>query len=117
MDLSAIVALQIAADERRGFPVKFSSEAERHDLLAHELVGLVGEVGEFANELKKVGLGLSNPKYAAATLSEAAPHLREELADAAIYLFRLSAILGGDFEQDVLAKMKSNDDRYQDLER
>lgn len=117
MDLSAIVARQIDADERRGFPVRFGSDAERHDQLVRELVGLVGEVGEFANELKKVGLGFSNPKYIGPTLGEAAPHLREELADAAIYLFRLSTILGGDLEQDILSKMNVNDERYRDLER
>lgn len=117
MDLSAIVARQIGADERRGFPVHFGSDAERHDQLIRDLVGLMGEIGEFANELKKVGLGLSNPKYAGPTLDKAAPHLREELADAAIYLFRLTAILGGDLEQDILAKMNANDDRYRQLER
>jgi NTP pyrophosphatase (non-canonical NTP hydrolase) len=117
MDLSAIVARQINADERRGFRVRFGSDVDRHDQLVRDLVGLMGEVGEFANELKKVGLGLHNPKYNGPSLEEASPNLREELADAAIYLFRLSTILGGDFEQDVLSKMNLNDDRYRELER
>ncbi|NGN45020.1 hypothetical protein G6N74_28595 [Mesorhizobium sp. CGMCC 1.15528] len=117
MDFSAIVARQIGADERRGFPVHFGSDAERHDQLVRDLVGLIGEIGEFANELKKVGLRLNNPKYTGPSLGEAAPHLREELADAAIYLFRLSTILGGDLERDILSKMDINDDRYRKLER
>lgn len=117
MDLSAIVARQIDADQRRGFPVRFSSDIERHDQLVRDLVGLMGEVGEFANKLKKVGLGLNNPKYSGPKLAEAAPNLREEIADVAIYLFRLSTILGGDLEQDILSKMDVNDDRYRELEQ
>jgi NTP pyrophosphatase (non-canonical NTP hydrolase) len=117
VELSTIVKRQITADERRGFSVRFSSDAERHDQLSRELVGLVGEIGEFANELKKVGLGFTNPRYNGPRLDEVESHLREELADVAIYLFRLSTILGGDLEQDILAKMAQNDERYGDLER
>lgn len=117
MDLSAIIARQIAADERRGFPVRFQSDAERHDRLVRELVGLFGEVGEFANALKKVGLGLENPKYTGPSFDDIQLHLREELADVAIYLFRLSTILGGNLEKDILSKMSLNDERYRALER
>lgn len=117
MDLSAIVKRQIEADERRGFPVRFSSDSERHDQLVRDLVGLLGEVGEFANALKKVGLAQNTENYVGPTLSEASIHLREELADATIYIIRLSTILGGSFEDDLLAKMDVNDERYRALER
>jgi len=117
MDLSAIIARQIDADERRGFPVHFPSNEDRHDQLVRDLVGLMGEVGEFANKLKKVGLGLNNPRYSGPSLEDAAPNLREELADAAIYLFRLSTILGGNLEQDIMSKMEVNDARYRNLEQ
>lgn len=117
MDLSAIVERQISADKRRGFPVCFETDRQQYDQLTADLVGLVGEVGEFANELKKVGLALTNPRYDGPGLKDATPHLREELADAAIYLIRLSAGLGGDFEKDILSKMDENDSRYRHLER
>lgn len=117
MEFSALVGRQIAADERRGFPVRFPTEVERHDQLVRDLVGLMGEVGEFANALKKVSLALNTNGYSGPTLAETAPHLREELADVAIYLFRLSTILGGDLEQDILLKMNENDERYRGLER
>ncbi len=117
MELSALVQKQIDADERRGFPVEFDTEAEKHEQLMRDLTGLVGEVGEFANLLKKVDLKLRTPGYAGPTLAEAAFHLREELADAVIYVFRLSTILGGDLERDLLKKMKINDERYRSLER
>lgn len=116
MELAALVKQQIAADRRRGFAVDFGTNVERHDQLARDLIGLVGEVGEFANLLKKVELALTHPTYSGPSLDEASPQLREELADAVIYIFRLSTILGGDLEADLQAKMKVNDDRYRSLE-
>ena len=117
MDLSAMVERQIAADERRGFPVRFSSEIEQYEQLSRDLIGLLGEVGEFANQIKKVGLKLDNARYDGPSIGELAPHLREELADVAIYLFRLSTIIGGDLEKDIIAKMDVNDERYRKLEK
>jgi NTP pyrophosphatase (non-canonical NTP hydrolase) len=117
MELSAVIRKQIEADIRRGFAVDFGTELKRHEQLMRDLVGLVGEVGEFANLLKKVGLTLTTPAYSGPTLAQAASDLREELADAVIYIFRLSTILGGDLERDLLDKMKINEERYRNLER
>ncbi|MDI4658006.1 hypothetical protein [Xanthobacter autotrophicus] len=117
MELSAMVRRQIEADVRRGFPVEFQTEVERHDQLMRDLVGLMGEVGEFANLLKKVGLGLTTAGYVGPSFHNATPQLREELADVAIYIFRLSTVVGGNIEEDILEKMKYNDERYEYLER
>ena len=117
MELSEIVRRQTEADERRGFPVKFTTDRAREEQLTRDVVGLMGEVGEFANLLKKVSLTLNTKGYVGPSLSEASQDLREELADAAIYIIRLSAILNGNLEHDILDKMKKNDERYSDLER
>lgn len=116
MDLSALIDSQISADRRRGFQVEFTNDAERVAQLEKDLVGLVGEVGEFANLLKKVGLGISHARYNAKSLSDATPALREELADSLIYIMRLSVILGGNLEADLLEKMRLNNIRYAGLE-
>ncbi|OBQ67799.1 hypothetical protein [Mesorhizobium erdmanii] len=117
MELSALIEQQVERDRRRGFPVDFASDSERLNQLMRDLVGLLGEVGEFANLLKKVGLAHSTPGYVAPLLSEVNAELREELADVAIYLFRLVTILDGDLERDILRKVGINDERYRDLER
>jgi NTP pyrophosphatase (non-canonical NTP hydrolase) len=117
MDLSALVERQISADRRRGFRVDFDSDAERVAQLEKDLVGLLGEVGEFANVLKKVSLGITHPGYKGPPLNKASPGMREELADALIYLMRLSVVLGGDFEADLIRKMRANESRYGSLER
>ncbi|MBP0580626.1 hypothetical protein J8I29_14975 [Labrys sp. LIt4] len=116
MQLSEIIKKQIDADTKRGFLTSFDNDQELQDQLMRDLVGLVGEVGEFADLLKKVGLAFSTPGYTGPTLAEATPQLRSELADVAIYLFRLSTILNGDLESDILRKMKINDERYRYLE-
>lgn len=117
MELAKLIERQIAADKRRGFDVSADSDEARQLQLTDDLVGLMGEVGEFANLLKKVRLTSMHPNYAGPSLSEAATGLREELSDATIYVFRLMTMLGGDFEAELLAKMKENDDRYGPLER
>jgi NTP pyrophosphatase (non-canonical NTP hydrolase) len=116
MELTALVEKQISADRRRGFQVEFDSDVERLAQLERDLIGLLGEVGEFANELKKVRLAMTHVGYQGPSLEHAAPNLREELADALIYLIRLSFMLGGDLENDLINKMTINDKRYGSLE-
>lgn len=117
MQLLELIQFQIQADERRGFPVRFENDLERHDQLMRDLVGLVSEVGEFADSLKRVGLAASTKGYRGPNLSDATPQLRSELADISIYVFRLMEILEGDLEDEILKKMKINQERYKYLER
>ena len=117
LELSALVKIQISADQRRGFQVDFDSDADRVRQMEKDIVGLIGEVGEFSNVLKKVILAISHARYEGPSLAEVAPNMREELADTMIYLIRLSAVLGGDLETDLIHKMRVNDERYRSLER
>jgi NTP pyrophosphatase (non-canonical NTP hydrolase) len=117
MELSALVESQISADRRRGFQIDFDNDAERVAQLEKDLVGLIGEVGEFANALKKISLGISHAGYKGPSIDDAAPGMREELADTLVYLMRLSVVLGGDLETDLIQKMRANESRYGSLER
>lgn len=117
MELGKLISEQIERDRRRGFQVDFDNDEAREEQLMRDLIGLFGEVGEFSNLLKKVTLARTTDGYVGPTLSNAAPHLREELADAAIYIFRLMTILDGNFEQEIVKKMRRNDERYGKLER
>ena len=115
MQLSELVNKQVAADRKRGLLTDPETDLKRHDRLTKDLVGLIGEIGEFANIVKKVGLKLEHPKYDGPSLYEAGPQLQEELADTLIYILRISAILRSDLEYDVLQKMAVNDARYSHL--
>lgn len=121
MDEFTIIAFPVAgigeSTLKRGFSEELRSDAERLTQLTKDTVGLVGEVGEFANLLKKVELALRIDGYEGASLDVASAELREELADAMIYIIRLSTTLGGDIENDLLQKMAKNDQRYRHLEK
>lgn len=116
MEFAKIVARQMAADVKRGFSEDLQTDADRLAQLSRDTVGLVGEVGEFANLLKKVELASRVDGYGGVTLEAASADLREELADAMIYIIRLSSVLRGNVEDDLLKKMAKNDERYRHLE-
>ena len=117
MDLSEICSKQISDDEKRGFPVKFNSERDEHTQLLKDLVGLIGEVGEFSDRTKKVGLKLDQPNYDGPTLDESREQLGKELGDVLIYTIRLAAILKVDLEDVVLRTIRNNKERYAYLEK
>jgi NTP pyrophosphatase (non-canonical NTP hydrolase) len=117
MQIDELVAMQIKLDEANGFPVTFVDMDQRYDQLTKDLVGLVGEVGEFANTLKKVNIKRDRPNEYELDLNAAAESLKEELADCAIYLFRISAILEVNLEKAVVRKIQANADRYAKLRR
>lgn len=117
MELNEIIRRQAEADSRCGFSLSFDSDVSRHNQIALDLVGLVGEVGEFANLLKKVGLTLSVEGYQGPSLQEATPILCEELADTIIYIIRMSKLLKCDLEAVLLSKMQKNEIRYKYLEK
>ncbi|HEY8263238.1 MAG TPA: hypothetical protein VIG26_02660 [Methyloceanibacter sp.] len=110
--LASLIRQQIDADRAHGFPVDFVDDAARCSQISKDLVGLLGELGEFANLIKKVELTTTRPGYVSADLAVAEPHLRQELADVQIYLLRLAHLLRTDLGKAVIEKMQSNDDRY-----
>jgi hypothetical protein len=76
----------------------------------------MGEIGEFANLLKKVELASTTPGYEGPDLVTAEPELRTELVDAQIYLLRLAHLIRvDDLGEAVLEKMRLNDERYAHL--
>jgi NTP pyrophosphatase (non-canonical NTP hydrolase) len=117
MDLAGLSKIQILDDEKRGFPVKFGSDREKHAQLMKDLVGLFGEIGEFSNIVKKIGIHLDRSEYGGPSLAECGDQLREELVDSFIYLIRIAAILDADLEAELLKKIKINKARYEPLER
>ncbi|WP_051345942.1 hypothetical protein [Bradyrhizobium sp. th.b2] len=110
--LVSLCRRQIDADRMHGFPVDLPDDAERCGQISRDLVGLMGEIGEFANLIKKVDLAMMRPGYAGSDLVAAEPKLRMELADVQIYLLRLAHLIGADLTETVLEKMRLNDERY-----
>jgi NTP pyrophosphatase (non-canonical NTP hydrolase) len=91
---------------RWGRPV----EGDSADVLEHSLVCLVGEIGEFANILKKVTRG-DRPYL------DARNDLAEELTDSFIYIMQIANQMGVDIEQEYLRKLAKNRERFRRYER
>lgn len=110
MELAKLIQLQTEFDRGHGntkpFFVPISSD-NLHEL-EHLVVCLVGEIGEFANELKKVVRG-------DAPYEERQAALAEELADTFIYLIKIAAQTGIDLESEYLKKLDRNGRRFPKL--
>ena len=75
------------------------------DALEHLIVCVVGELGEFANVVKKIRRGEFN-------YGEKKGELSEELADIFIYVVKLSNLLRTDLETEFLEKLDKNRLRF-----
>jgi NTP pyrophosphatase (non-canonical NTP hydrolase) len=117
MEFAEICKVQILDDQKRGFVVDFGTERETYAQLSKDLIGLVGEVGEFSDIVKKVGLKLDQPRYDGPTLAESRDQLGKELGDVLVYTIRLAAILKVDLESVVLETIRNNKVRYAYLNR
>lgn len=115
MDLSQIVDMQTRLDEKNGFPVRFPERRQLYGQLTKDLVGLMGEIGEFSNIVKKINIKLDRPREYDLDFNSAEVSLREELVDSLIYLIRIGAMLEVDLEKEVLAKIRLNAARYANL--
>lgn len=117
MDLKQLSEAQIRLDQQHGFPVAFPSLREKYEQLTKDLVGLFGEIGEFANIVKKINIKLDRPEEYELEIHDAEALLREELVDSLIYIIRVGAILGIDLQGEILRKMQLNESRYAQLRR
>lgn len=117
MNLEKIAAMQIKMDELRGFPVNFATSSEKYNQLTKDLVGLFGEIGEFANIVKKINIKIDHPNDYPLDILEAESRLKEELVDSLIYIIRIGAILEIDLQKETLDKMRLNESRYARLRR
>ena len=76
------------------------------EALEHLIVCLVGEVGEFANILKKIRRGDF-------TYLDKRGELEEELVDIFIYIIKMSNQMHSDLEKNYLEKLERNEVKFQ----
>ncbi len=103
MELSEIMKMQAEFDRMHGWfdPIG----AATIGALEHGVVCLTGELGEFANVVKKVVRG--DFSY-----EEALPMLKEELVDEFIYLVKICNQMQIDLEAEYLRKLSINQVRF-----
>lgn len=91
-------------DRKRGwneYEQEMTNE-QRVQYLSHLLVGMMGELGEFANEVKNCHRDKSWREQ----------QLKEELTDTFIFLLKLAMTLKIDLKEEFYKKMEKNDKRF-----
>lgn len=111
MTLDQIKEAQAEFDKSHKGHIPFFEDINENNLevLEHLVVCLLGELGEFANVLKKI-------KRGDFTLLDKKCELDEELTDVFIYLVKISNQLGVDIEGNFLQKIEKNKMKFEKYE-
>lgn len=119
MNLDQLIRLQHQFDAKHGWNPDKEVPSAVLRAIQGDLIGILGEVGEFANIVKKLALETDHDHDTdlADLLKLRRGELREELVDAFIYLMRLASHLDVDIEQGYLDKLKINEQRFKRFER
>lgn len=89
---------------RAWFPgIHRRTEGDRLALIVHLALALAGEVGEVANEIKRLNRSVGTTSRR---------ELGAELADVFVYLCDLATAAGVDLDEAVRAKMELNERRF-----
>jgi NTP pyrophosphatase (non-canonical NTP hydrolase) len=118
MELEALQQLQFAFDAKHGWNPPHSDRKALFRAINDDLIGIVGEIGEFANIIKRISLEqrLKGDLDLQSILKQHDAALTEELVDVFIYLMRLASHLEVDIEQGYLKKLHANEHRFKRYE-
>jgi len=108
MDIKAMQDINAKFSESRGwFYHKANNTDDMISKLGYNAVAISGEVGEFANLVKKV---LRNKEK---LTDEMLSHMKEEVADVFIYTLIVSRLLNMDLEKEFMKKTEKNELRFE----
>ena len=114
MNISELIKMQRAFDENHGFNPQIGNEKELFELISKDLIGLVGEIGEFANLCKKVNFQIDHiQQINTEEVIQKKQLMKEELVDIWIYFIRICNYLKVDFETEYLKKLEINKTKFE----
>lgn len=116
MDLQTLLNMQRDFDQRHGWSLDTVPPDRRLDMLEQEIIGLMGEVGELANLVKKARLDVDRFSTASEAFDQITSGMREELVDIFIYLLRLFGLTETDIAAEYGKKLKINIGRFKKFE-
>ena len=116
MDFQTLLNMQRDFDQRHGWSLDTVPPDRRLDVFEQEIIGLMGEVGELANLVKKARLNVDRFATASEAFDQITSGMREELVDIFIYLLRLFEITETDIAAEYSKKLKMNIGRFKKFE-
>ncbi|WP_051299048.1 hypothetical protein [Marinobacterium litorale] len=117
MNINDIVNLQHEFDKSHGWSLESSSNIELVDWVSRDIVGIVGELGEFSNIIKKAALLRDDENEVDDFILKNMAHLHEEIIDIFIYVMRIATHTGLNIEEEYLKKLSANKKRFYKFER
>lgn len=118
VELNEMTNKQNNFDSEHGWALKTDDVTEMIKIINNDLIGLFGEIGEFANIVKKINLyadRVGNEELKTYFANNKV-HLEEELIDSLIYLMRIASHLKIDLTSAYLQKLAINTEKYKDFE-
>lgn len=116
MELQTLLKMQREFDQRHGWNVDAVPSDQRLDVFEREIIGLIGEVGELANLIKKARLEVGRFTTASEAFDKIASGTKEELVDILIYLIRLFQLTEADIAAEYEKKIRINIERFRKFE-
>ena len=115
MDLKEIIKFQKKFDDKHGWSWEAEDEDGALERLKYVTIALSGEVGEFANLVKKA----LRKDFPVGKLPDTnkMEMLKGELTDVFIYTILASRVLKMDLEEGYFKKVKELEERFKDLEK
>ena len=119
VEIAELLRLQRAFDTKHGWTPVPDDPGAVLRAIQNDLIGILGEMGEFANIVKKIALEVDGNKESdlGGLLKGRRENLTEELIDVFIYLIRIASHLDVSIEQAYLNKLKINEQRFRQYER
>lgn len=117
MDLNEIVKIQKEFDSKHGWTPSEDIKTII-SFINKDIIGIIGELGEFSNEVKKINLigdSINKDNLIIEYLSRK-DNLAEELVDTFIYLIRISSHMNLDLEKKYFEKLNKNEKRFKGFE-
>ncbi|WP_286230585.1 hypothetical protein [Neobacillus mesonae] len=114
MEIEKFLSTQKAFDSQHGWSLKNGSAYEKLEFINKDLIGIMGEIGEFSNLIKKLNIIAErvNQEELEIALQGKQDKLEEELIDCFIYLLRISTHLEMDITKTYLNKLNINKRRF-----
>lgn len=118
MEIKRLTQIQKEFDAKHGWTLESNSSKAKLEMINKDLIGLFGEIGEFANLIKKLNIEMEKSENTLdSKFSDAQNGLSEELIDSFIYLLRIATHLDLDIESVYLNKLAVNREKYKKYEK
>lgn len=119
MSIIKIKDKQYEFDKNHGWIVSPDDIEGVINIISEDLIGLIGEVGEFSNLIKKIKFSKNNNNTLEfkETFMNLKDDLSEELIDSLIYILRISNHLDLNIELEYEKKLNFNKKKYESYEK